>query len=418
MDFDRTAEQDALRDAVAALGRRYGHGYFVAQGQVRRAHHRAVGRGRPSSATSGVNVPAEYGGGGGGITELAIVCEELAAAGCPLLLLVVSPAIAATIIARHGTEEQRKRYLPGLRRRLAEGGLRDHRAGRRVELPPARHGGPPRRRRLGAHRPQVLHLRRRRGARTCSSWPGPRSADRAGCKPALFVVPTDAPGLTRVEAGHGDRRRRRTSSCCSSTTSGVPADALIGETLTPGLPALFAGLNPERITVAAMGAGTGRYALDRAVGVRRRPARSGAARSAPTRAWRTRWRTRQIQVELARLMIAKAAALYDAGRDLEAGVAGNMAKYAAAEAPRWPWTPPIQAHGGNGMTTEYGVATLLGGGPGRPDRPGQPGDDPQLRRPARPRPGEVVLTRRTRSGHDGTRPDRTGHGRARSGAVR
>ena len=35
-----------------------------------------------------------------------------------------------------------------------------------------------------------------------------------------------------------------------------------------------------------------------------------------------------IQVELARLMVAKAASLYDAGRDLEAGVAANMAKYA------------------------------------------------------------------------------------------
>ena len=55
----------------------------------------------------GVNVPEEYGGGGGGITELAIVCEELAAAGCPLLLLVVSPAIVATVIAQHGTEQQR-----------------------------------------------------------------------------------------------------------------------------------------------------------------------------------------------------------------------------------------------------------------------------------------------------------------------
>jgi alkylation response protein AidB-like acyl-CoA dehydrogenase len=60
-------------------------------------------------------------------------------------------------------------------------------------------------------------------------------------------------------------------------------------------------------------------------------------------------------------MVAKAAALYDAGRDLEAGVAANLAKYASSDAGVLAVDAAIQAHGGNGMTTEYGVATLLGG---------------------------------------------------------
>ena len=50
----------------------------------------------------GVNIPEEYGGGGGGIGDIAAVCEELAAQGCPLLLMVVSPAICGTIISRCG----------------------------------------------------------------------------------------------------------------------------------------------------------------------------------------------------------------------------------------------------------------------------------------------------------------------------
>jgi alkylation response protein AidB-like acyl-CoA dehydrogenase len=57
----------------------------------------------------------------------------------------------------------------------------------------------------------------------------------------------------------------------------------------------------------------------------------------------------------------KAAWLYDQGRDVEAGIAGNTAKYAAAEAAALAVDTAIQVHGGNGMTTEYGVATLLGG---------------------------------------------------------
>ena len=41
----------------------------------------------------GVNLPERYGGGGAGMYELSLVLEELAAAGCGLLMMVVSPAI-------------------------------------------------------------------------------------------------------------------------------------------------------------------------------------------------------------------------------------------------------------------------------------------------------------------------------------
>ncbi|WP_164740799.1 acyl-CoA dehydrogenase family protein, partial [Xanthomonas euvesicatoria] len=62
----------------------------------------------------GVSIPEEFGGGGGDIGDLAAVCEELATAGCPLLLMVVSPAIVGTTIAQYGTQEQKERWLPGL----------------------------------------------------------------------------------------------------------------------------------------------------------------------------------------------------------------------------------------------------------------------------------------------------------------
>ena len=59
-----------------------------------------------------MNLPEEYGGGGAGMYELSLVLEELAAAGCGLLMMVVSPAICGTIIARFGTEEQKQDWLP------------------------------------------------------------------------------------------------------------------------------------------------------------------------------------------------------------------------------------------------------------------------------------------------------------------
>ena len=55
-----------------------------------------------------------------GRIDLQAVAEEFAAAGCPLLLLVVSPAIAASVIATSGTPEQKERWLP----RFADGSVR------------------------------------------------------------------------------------------------------------------------------------------------------------------------------------------------------------------------------------------------------------------------------------------------------
>jgi alkylation response protein AidB-like acyl-CoA dehydrogenase len=357
MNFDHTPEQVQLRDAVAALGKRYGHGYFV--GKAKSGEHTdELWAEAGKLGYLGVNVPAAYGGGGGGITELAIVCEELAAAGCPLLLLVVSPAIAATIIAKHGTAVQRERFLPG----IADGTSRIVFA---ITEPEA-----------GSNFHRLATVARRDGddwlisGRKCFIsgvdeaqyvLVVARTADEATgtLKPALFVAPTDSPGLTRSQL-EMEIVSPENQWLLYLDEVRVPADALIGEDTDAGLPALFSGLNPERITVAAMGVGTARYALGRA-------STYAASRSV----WGRPIGTHQgvahplahaaIQVELARLMVAKAAALYDAGRDLEAGVAANMAKYASSEAATQAVDAAIQVHGGNGMTTEYGVATLLGG---------------------------------------------------------
>jgi alkylation response protein AidB-like acyl-CoA dehydrogenase len=366
MDFDHTPEQRALRDAVAALGTRYGHSYFVEKAKSG-GHTTELWAEAGKLGYLGVNIPVEYGGGGAGITELAIVCEELAASGCPLLLLVVSPAIAATIITKHGTPAQRERFLPGIADGSSkivfaitepEAGSNFHRLGtvaRRdgddwvisgrkcfisgVDEAPyvlvvARFLDPP----AGAH--------------------GAAEESTGRLKPALFVVPTDAPGLSRSKLDM-EILSPENQWLLYLDDVRVPADALIGEDTDAGLPALFSGLNPERITVAAMGAGTARYALARAAdytakrSVWGRPIGSHQGVAHPLA-------HAHIQVELARLMVAKAATLYDAGRDLEAGIAANTAKYATAEAAALAVDTAIQVHGGNGMTTEYGVATLLG----------------------------------------------------------
>ena len=106
-------EHKALRTAVAALGNRYGREYMtkvVADGR----HTDELWADAAKLGYLGANLPEAYGGGGGGIAELSIVLEELGAAGCPLLMLIVSPAICGTVIARFGTAAQKQEWLPGI----------------------------------------------------------------------------------------------------------------------------------------------------------------------------------------------------------------------------------------------------------------------------------------------------------------
>jgi len=353
--WEDTPEQAALRAAVAALGAAYGHDYFVAKAKSG-GHTTELWSEAGSLGYLGVNIPTEYGGGGGGITELAIVCEELAAAGCPLLLLVVSPAIAGTILAKHGTEAQRKQFLPG----IADGTTKIVFA---ITEPEA-----------GSNFHKLGTVARRDGGdwvlsgRKCfisGVDEAPymlvvaRFMDEASGRlaPALFIVPTDAVGLTATRLDM-EIVSPENQWLLYLDDVRLPADALVGDVDT-GLPALFSGLNPERITVAAMSTGTARYAL-------RRAATYAASRSVWGRPIGGHQGVAhplahaQIQVELAKLMVYKAAGLYDTGRDVEAGVAANVAKYASAEASNLAVDTAIQVHGGNGMTTEYGVATLLG----------------------------------------------------------
>jgi alkylation response protein AidB-like acyl-CoA dehydrogenase len=355
MNFDYTPEQQQLRDAVSALGKRYGHAYFVRKAKSGE-HTTELWAEAGKLGYLGVNVPTEYGGGGGGITELAIVCEELAAAGCPLLLLVVSPAIAATIIAKHGTLEQRHRYLPG----IADG---THKIVFAITEPEA--GSNFHRLATSASRDgDTFVLNGRKAfisgvdeADTILVVARMTDAETGRLRPALFLVPRDTPGLTWSQL-EMEIVSPENQFLVYLDDARVPANALVGDD-EAGLPALFSGLNPERITVAAMGVGSARYALERATSyvatrsIWGRPigTHQGVAHPLAHAA---------IQVELARLMVAKAAALYDAGRDLEAGVAANMAKYASSEAATQAVDTAIQVHGGNGMTTEYGVSTLLG----------------------------------------------------------
>ena len=354
MNFTETQEQQALRAAVAELGRKYGYAYFTKQarsgGRLTELWQEAAKLG-----FIGVNLPEEYGGGGAGLYELAIVLEELAAAGCGLLMMVVSPAICGTIIARFGTDEQKQHWLP----KIASGssimafGITEPDAGsnsHKLTTVATRDGDT-----------WVLNGRKIYISGVDEAEAvlivGRTADDKTGkLRPALFVVPTDTPGFS-YEPIEMDIVMPEKQYLLFLDDVTLPATALIGDE-GAALMQLFAGLNPERIMAAAMAVGSSRYALDKAVSY----AKERTVWSVPIGAHQGLAHPLaqvKIELELARLMMQKAATLYDAGNDMGAGEAANMAKYAAAEASVRTVDQAIQSLGGSSMTREFGLAAML-----------------------------------------------------------
>ncbi|MFB9314282.1 acyl-CoA dehydrogenase family protein [Nocardioides plantarum] len=352
--FSETEERQELRTQVAKLAGKYGREWFTAKaraGEKTTELWLELGK----NGYLGINVPEEYGGGGGGIGDIAAVCEELAAQGCPMLLMVVSPAICGTVITKYGTEAQKQRWLPG----LCDGTSTMAFA---ITEPDA-----------GTNTHNITTTARRDGDEWVLSgqkiWiSGVDEADhvlvvartedaRTGkVKPVLLVVPTDAKGFEfhhiPVEMVSPEKQFQ-----VFIDDVRLPADALVGDE-NGGLVQLFAGLNPERIMAASFSTGLARYALRQATAyakertVFKAPIGSHQAIAHPLA-------QSHIEIEMARLMTQKAAALYDDGDEAAAGEAANMAKYAAAEAACDAVDRAVQTHGGYGASQEYGMAGLL-----------------------------------------------------------
>jgi alkylation response protein AidB-like acyl-CoA dehydrogenase len=353
VDFAETAEHRDLRAAVAAIASGFGPQYYTS--------HAAAGTPCDElwaklgeAGFIGVNIPEAYGGGGGGLTELALVCEELCAQGTPLLLLLVSAAISAAVIAEFGTEEQRKTWLPG----LAAGSTKMVFA---ITEPDA-----------GSN----THRLATKATRAGSGWrlsgtkyyiSGVDEAEallvvaRTGTDPrgdaelSLFIVPTGSPGL-QASVLPVDLMLPEKQFTLHFDDVPLGPEALVGGE-GQGFRQVFHGLNPERITGAATCVGIARYVLAKA-------ARYGAERQV----WQAPIGTHQgvahplarakIETELAALMIRKACWQHDHGEP--AGEASNMAKYAAAEAAIAAVDAAMQTHGGNGFAAEYGLVPYWG----------------------------------------------------------
>jgi alkylation response protein AidB-like acyl-CoA dehydrogenase len=353
VDFSELPEHDGLIEAVGSIVRPFG-GKYYAEHSLNREPCDEVWLALGAAGFVGVNIPEQYGGGGGGMYELALVCEESAAQGVPLLLMLVSAAISAEVITKYGTDTQRERWLPS----LADGTSKVVFA---ITEPGA-----------GSNTRTMSTSARRDGDDWVLSGSkyyisGVDEADallvvartgtdaKGAATLSLFLAPSDAPGLekTRIEMDILLPEKQYT---LFFDDVRLPADALVGEA-DAGFQQVFHGLNPERIIGAAICIGMARFAL------------AQASRYATEReVWGVPIGSHQgishplakaaMETDLAALMVRKAAWLHDNG--MPAGEASNTAKYAAAEAALAAIDAAIQTHGGNGLSHEYGLVPYWG----------------------------------------------------------
>jgi alkylation response protein AidB-like acyl-CoA dehydrogenase len=349
---DTAEHHPMLRKSVAQLVGRYGRPYF--QGLVARDEKPVeLWREMGEAGFLGVAISEQWGGGGGGLGDYSIVVEETAAQGCPLLGLVLS-SICAPFIEHHGSEEMKKKWLPG----IASGKLRlafaitEPNAGtntHKVTTTATKDGNGWR---LNGNKYYTSALDEVDAMVVVARGDKP---DATGRHPlSLFLVDVDAPGITFHPIPAVLMVPEKQFTLFFDNVKLGP-EALIGKE-GEGMRNLFVGLNPERVSAASLNNGIAKYAIEK-----------GAQYASERSVWKTPIGAHQglahplatayIAVQQARLMTARAAQLYDQGSH-EAGEAANMAKFAAADASLVALDQAIQIHGGNGFAIEYGLGDL------------------------------------------------------------
>ena len=118
MDFNFSPAEDEFRQTLRiwladALPAGWGTTVFEPEDEDERAMFRLDWEKKlHAGGWSGINWPTEYGGRGATLVERAIFAEEMARARAPEGINIIGHNLAGTTILRHGTEAQKKRFLP------------------------------------------------------------------------------------------------------------------------------------------------------------------------------------------------------------------------------------------------------------------------------------------------------------------
>ncbi len=357
MNFEQSADQQRIHDAVSRLCTKFGDDYWLA---CDREHAFPVDFHQALAADGwlGVAMPETFGGAGLGIAEAAIMMQTIAESGAGFTgaSAVHMNIFGLNPVVVFGTDAQKKRMLPPLiagteracfavtepntglnttaiKTKADKQGNGYVVSGQKVCISAAKLAE------------KVLLLARTTPIEQCE-------------KPqhGLSLFYTDLDRST-VEVREIDKMGRHAVDSNQLFFDGmrIPEEDRIGEE-GRGFEYILHGLNPERILIAAELVGLGRCAVKRAANyaseriVFDRPIGQNQGVQHPLAA---NW----MELEAANLMGNKAAWLYDNGQPC--GSEANSAKYLAGEACFDACQQAVMTHGGYGYAKEYHVERYL-----------------------------------------------------------
>lgn len=319
-------------------------------GAGRPAHDPEIYRRLADLGWLGVCLPEEYGGAGGGLGDACVFLEETTYGLVPAGGFVTT-VITARAYERFGSEERRRTVLEGVARgkvlavAMSEPGAGSDVGALRTRAERLPGGGwlveGQKTWISNAHLAESMLL----VART-----GPDK--HRGL--TMFHVPMDTPG---VEVRGIETMGGREVNDVFLTGVRLPADAVVGE-VGQGWPQLMAGLNDERLFLAANMLGLARRAFDDAVSFVREREQFG--RPVGTfQALRHRVADLATEIECARLLVREVAADCDAEPSRLFPREASMAKLKATETAKRVALECMQMMGGYGYATEYGMERHL-----------------------------------------------------------
>lgn len=351
MEFELSADQRAIQEAVGDICSKFDADYWLARDRDGRFPHEFSAE-IAKGGWFGITMPKDVGGAALGIADAAVVMRTIGALGSAAVSSVHLNLFGPQPVNVFGTQEQKLRMLGPLIRG-------EERACFGVTEP-----------NVGSDTTRIKTFAERRGDYYIINGQKVWTSTAQHAQKILLVTRTipiekcrkPAEGVTlfyttldrsKVQIREIEKMGRKAVDSNELFIDGleVPVEDRIGEE-GRGFEYLLHGLNPERIFVAASSIGGGFAQLDRAVNyakervVFNRPIGQNQAIQHPlAECW--------MLLQSAELMMWKAAWLYDCGKPC--GVEATAAKYLAAEAAYETALRAVRTHGGFGYAKEYHV---------------------------------------------------------------
>ena len=358
MDFALTQEQRMIYEYGDRISKQFDHNYWRGYAE-KNERPTELYQQITSDGFLGIMVPEAYGGAGQGMTEMLLFMEGLANNGIPLLNLVVGPTMTMGLLAKHASEDMKRRFLPG-------GCTGEIKFCFAITEPNA-----------GSNSIEITSIAKSDGKGGFKLNGQKVFITDANCADYVMVVTRTSARAEVKKKTDGftifmvDMKKKGISKTLIPVAFPVPEtqwqlffdnvelteDDVLGE-VGKGFNILFDTLNPERIILSGLCTGVGRFALRKAVAYandrkvfNNTPIGAHQGVQHPLAIARS-------EIEMASLMALKAAWAFD--QNMPAGEYANIAKYAGAEAGIHAVDAAIQTHGGNGFTKEYGIYDLYG----------------------------------------------------------